>query len=121
MFGQYFCSPLCFPFVFFFLMIRRPPRSTLFPYTTLFRSLYISNLNYSGLKFLGLDSEPGASCAVALREKGLRYEDRLYRWRSRRPVLRPADEAAGPRQRGHGGGRSEEHTSELQSPCNLVC
>src|SRR5258708_10348925 len=85
-------------------MIRRPPRSTLFPYTTLFRSLYISNLNYSGLKFLGLDSEPGASCAVALREKGLRYEDRLYRWRSRRPVLRPADEAAGPRQRGHGGG-----------------
>src|SRR2546425_12599355 len=28
----------CFPFVFFFLMIRRPPRSTLFPYTTLFRS-----------------------------------------------------------------------------------
>src|SRR5256885_16191844 len=66
--------------------------------------LYISNLNYSGLKFLGLDSEPGASCAVALREKGLRYEDRLYRSRSRRPVLRPADEAAGPRQRGHGGG-----------------
>src|SRR5258705_5889497 len=59
-------------------MIRRPPRSTLFPYTTLFRSL---------------------------REKGLRYEDRLYRWRSRRPVLRPADEAAGPRQRGHGGDR----------------
>src|SRR5256885_3477474 len=58
-------------------MIRRPPRSTLFPYTTLFRSL------------LG--------------------EER------RRPGRRQLhDRATGP-------GRSEEHTSELQSPCNLVC
>src|SRR5256885_8556505 len=56
-------------------MIRRPPRSTLFPYTTLFRS----------------------------------------RWR---PAPRPASGSpAGPRCRW----RSEEHTSELQSPCNLVC
>src|SRR5206468_5590455 len=35
---SFFCS--CFSFFFFFLMIRRPPRSTLFPYTTLFRSTY---------------------------------------------------------------------------------
>src|SRR2546426_9184614 len=63
-------------------MIRRPPRSTLFPYTTLFRS-----------------------------------QRSLRRWRPRiRPVMkvhargRRRDEA-----------RSEEHTSELQSPCNLVC
>src|SRR5256885_8118390 len=62
--------------LFFFLMIRRPPRSTLFPYTTLFRSL----------------------------------RDRRVR---RGPGHR---HPAGP-----GGGRSEEHTSELQSPCNLVC
>src|SRR5256885_10299434 len=57
-------------------MIRRPPRSTLFPYTTLFRS--------------------------------------------RRP---PADPAARGGRAGTpaGAGRSEEHTSELQSPCNLVC
>src|SRR5256885_6864020 len=64
-------------------MIRRPPRSTLFPYTTLFRSLFL---------------------------------DRAF-----------ADQAA--RAFGLGDGadarglddRSEEHTSELQSPCNLVC
>src|SRR6478735_11422727 len=60
-------------YLFFFLMIRRPPRSTLFPYTTLFRS---------------------------------------------HPLERP-----GPRPAPHGCRRvrSEEHTSELQSPCNLVC
>src|SRR5215467_15289257 len=58
----------------FFLMIRRPPRSTLFPYTTLFRS------------------------------RGRGPPPRGRRWRF-----------AGIR------ARSEEHTSELQSPCNLVC
>src|SRR5256885_10054788 len=57
-------------------MIRRPPRSTLFPYTTLFRS------------------QPGGAP---------RRDHHLHRTRA-------------PRQR-----RSEEHTSELQSPCNLVC
>src|SRR5256885_12973509 len=58
-------------------MIRRPPRSTLFPYTTLFRS---------------------PMC-------------RWRRWRWRRPACLPAFWTR----------RSEEHTSELQSPCNLVC
>src|SRR5437763_11330228 len=60
----------------FFLMIRRPPRSTLFPYTTLFRSL-----------------------------------------RLRPPARRPVP----PRNGIRGGTRSEEHTSELQSPMYLVC
>src|ERR1039457_7462227 len=60
-------------FLFFFLMIRRPPRSTLFPYTTLFRSS---------------------------------QEVFLYCCRQH-----PGDRRK----------RSEEHTSELQSPCNLVC
>src|SRR3989454_5074918 len=77
--------------VFFFLMIRRPPRSTLFPYTTLFRS---SRGN----------PRRGARAAAA--------------------PLRPHPGDRG-RVRGppHGDGRlrSEEHTSELQSPCNLVC
>src|SRR5256885_6101571 len=66
-------------------MIRRPPRSTLFPYTTLFRS-----------------------------GQGTRERRRGERERVR----------AGQRQRRRGQGewrRSEEHTSELQSPCNLVC
>src|ERR1039457_7489210 len=61
---------------FFFLMIRRPPRSTLFPYTTLFRSNLGNELYGPLLNTNGLQPEVG---------------------------------------------RSEEHTSELQSPCNLVC
>src|SRR5574341_768015 len=62
--------------LFFFLMIRRPPRSTLFPYTTLFRS-----------------------------------GDRV---RHREPACQSTERSAL-------GKRSEEHTSELQSPTNLVC
>src|SRR6266487_6479285 len=69
-------SLLCiFHVFFFFLMIRRPPRSTLFPYTTLFRSV-------------------------------------RRRLRAR---------AAGRRCEMYGPARSEEHTSELQSPVHLVC
>src|SRR5205807_9521648 len=64
---------------FFFLMIRRPPRSTLFPYTTLFRS------------------------------PGLGHRERL------------SQSGADLGRRHRGQDRSEEHTSELQSPCNLVC
>src|SRR5205085_11727508 len=85
---------------FFFLMIRRPPRSTLFPYTTLFRSPDAQNRN-------GIDV----------------YENSPYRW-SRFHRLQPCpslhqygtrrpDEVMGK--------RSEEHTSELQSQSNLVC
>src|SRR2546426_3933704 len=70
---------------FFFLMIRRPPRSTLFPYTTLFRSLELS----AQFRFQAHPFRPGSlGSAGALAQ----------------PLL-----------------RSEEHTSELQSPCNLVC
>src|ERR1022692_5268230 len=68
--------PSCAFAVFFFLMIRRPPRSTLFPYTTLFRSPWSRSKTRT--------ISPAA---------------RSIRWRY----------------------RSEEHTSELQSPCNLVC
>src|SRR5256885_10916090 len=62
-------------------MIRRPPRSTLFPYTTLFRSDPGANpyLAYAAMLMAGLDG----------------IENKIH--------------------------RSEEHTSELQSPCNLVC
>src|SRR2546426_6817882 len=75
-------------------MIRRPPRSTLFPYTTLFRS-----------------------------RAGARRDDGRLRG-PRTPARRTRGyRAPGPhlpvRQGGHA--RSEEHTSELQSPCNLVC
>src|SRR5256885_12943698 len=85
-------------------MIRRPPRSTLFPYTTLFRSL----------------AQPPAHAHAGLTPDAAEL--------GRLPQLRLAQ----PGQQAHGvpavhqppdpaRARSEEHTSELQSPCNLVC
>src|SRR5256885_9755586 len=73
-------------------MIRRPPRSTLFPYTTLFRSLVAESRRNEVFDFLLPLREPH----TAARHGAHRHHD----------VFR---------------GRSEEHTSELQSPCNLVC
>src|SRR2546426_4936593 len=75
-------------------MIRRPPRSTLFPYTTLFRS------------------------EIILRRELERFFDQLFRLGQPRVALgeRVAERVVGVRVL-----RSEEHTSELQSPCNLVC
>src|SRR5256885_11287824 len=89
-------------------MIRRPPRSTLFPYTTLFRS--VMTPEHSHLYIITSD----------------------VRSQRQPPAPRPANgrpAAATPLlgNRGHPardcdvGARSEEHTSELQSPCNLVC
>src|SRR5437867_10628018 len=71
-------------FCFFFLMIRRPPRSTLFPYTTLFRSRIKSRRTRAS------GSPPSSG---------------------RSPSVRCAEISS----------RSEEHTSELQSPYDLVC
>src|SRR5947208_9355169 len=84
-------SPICsLLYLFFFLMIRRPPRSTLFPYTTLFRSVNgcmrapaLPSCRWPFLDALGWFLSPGAFIAF---------------WP-----------------------RSEEHTSELQSPDHLVC
>src|SRR5437667_6685134 len=89
-----------FPMLLFFLMIRRPPRSTLFPYTTLFRSLPDR---------AGRREQRRAQRLPAARRRGppsLRPRSRVPR-RPRGPkrVLR----------------RSEEHTSELQSHHDLVC
>src|SRR5260370_29379126 len=75
-------------------MIRRPPRSTLFPYTTLFRS-----------------DRPDGECACCA--AGLRRRRRRGRISARRQPARHAFAAIPP--------RSEEHTSELQSHLNLVC
>src|SRR2546426_8566859 len=65
-------------------MIRRPPRSTLFPYTTLFRSVDVTGSRQQRLDLLALLGSPD--------------------------LAQQGEEV-----------RSEEHTSELQSPCNLVC
>src|SRR2546426_8924111 len=79
-------------------MIRRPPRSTLFPYTTLFRSREARLLQDSSELLL----------RVGVRPRQLRRRPRRMDALRVRPKLAPL-------------GRSEEHTSELQSPCNLVC
>src|SRR5256885_3916934 len=78
-------------------MIRRPPRSTLFPYTTLFRSIVF------GLPRIGGGSAPA-----------LRFSRPGHRSLTLRPACSPSRQC----DQLH---RSEEHTSELQSPCNLVC
>src|SRR5256885_12631482 len=90
-------------------MIRRPPSSTLFPYTTLFRSVFAEIDAYawrSGSRpetFAGL-AGTGDLVATVLAEgpRNRRAGELLAQGM-------PADQ------------RSEEHTSELQSPCNLVC
>src|SRR5437764_8466710 len=86
-------------------MIRRPPRSTLFPYTTLFRS----NLTQDALqRFKTLD-----------RRVHGRHDSASTKWRVKR------ESTAAARASGLAGrftsARSEEHTSELQSPMYLVC
>src|SRR2546426_7814294 len=85
-------------------MIRRPPRSTLFPYTTLFRS-----------RRRGHDRS--ARPAAGPLRRGARAAVRATRSGDRRGLLLGLLFL----RRGGGEIRSEEHTSELQSPCNLVC
>src|SRR2546422_10970150 len=85
---------------FFFLMIRRPPRSTLFPYTTLFRSRHLRPGRPGGVPPAAGDGDRGAGA------------------RPRRPA-RGAGGGAVPAERRRV--RSEEHTSELQSRLHLVC
>src|SRR5256885_13233048 len=86
-------------------MIRRPPRSTLFPYTTLFRS-------HAGALPPGSE---GAGTAAASVDPAHSLHGRWGRARLlRHAVRRRRDVIDEPF-------RSEEHTSELQSPCNLVC
>src|SRR2546430_7888189 len=98
-------------------MIRRPPRSTLFPYTTLFRSGLRARGIVRRIEEIGERRVAAAEGACSLERLPLR--DR------REPVEEPDAaplEAAHLLERGLvRGGRSEEHTSELQSQSNLVC
>src|SRR5256885_3929905 len=91
-------------------MIRRPPRSTLFPYTTLFRSLVDAAFRnavseHAGERWAGrrrrdIDDRPASA----------RVHQRFAEYLARKKDALEVDIE-----------RSEEHTSELQSPCNLVC
>src|SRR5207244_11344556 len=78
----------------FFLMIPPPPRSTLFPYTTLFRSL-VSSMGRFGSRVRTTSFTEGTNCSASPPDRNIK-------------VIRAI-------------GRSEEHTSELQSPDHLVC
>src|SRR2546430_9628497 len=89
-------------------MIRRPPRSTLFPYTTLFRSG-----DEDAVEEDPPDRHQLADAAVVLRLN--RRRDQL-RWRHKEGEVLLQRGAQHPQER-----RSEEHTSELQSQSNLVC
>src|SRR5256885_3006579 len=95
-------------------MIRRPPRSTLFPYTTLFRSIF--NVVLHGR--LQRDETTGIDAKqLTGRESPF---DQHAAGVHERPAVPPQplhDEAFTAEE----ADRSEEHTSELQSPCNLVC
>src|SRR5256885_13062331 len=74
-------------------MIRRPPRSTLFPYTTLFRSVSPSPSSLDDNTLRTAISRPPPALSLSQKRTRCRFDS----------------------------SRSEEHTSELQSPCNLVC
>src|SRR2546426_6952845 len=88
-------------------MIRRPPRSTLFPYTTLFRSPVLVDRTLSDR----LRSTPAVAQHTLRPPVGFRW----LRTGSRATRLARGSGRLSPLL------RSEEHTSELQSPCNLVC
>src|SRR5256885_16438416 len=100
-------------------MIRRPPRSTLFPYTTLFRSHPPDDrVQREPDREVDREDIEGVDEADVLRPE--RAADRRHRGAERRR----ADLQSAARDAERLGGvlvRSEEHTSELQSPCNLVC
>src|SRR5437762_11146254 len=82
--------------LFFFLMIRRPPRSTLFAYTTLFRSIPVGTAMRKDMRL----------------KKGRLTAPVVNMWWAQTVIERPAMRIVA---------RSEEHTSELQSPMYLVC
>src|SRR5436189_1612459 len=84
-----------------FLMTRRPTSSTLFPYTTLFRSDRLAGA-------IGRDDDVLRLDVAVHHARGVRHRQRLHDGRQQRCRLRQRL-------------RSEEHTSELQSPMYLVC
>ena len=94
---------------FFFLMIRRPPRSTLFPYTTLFRSVHFS-----------LRQRPIFFCPILVAAAPPLFILPISRCGST-PAIYTAHFSLRQRPAFYTAHRSEEHTSELQSLTNLVC
>src|SRR5256885_6827252 len=98
-------------------MIRRPPRSTLFPYTTLFRSRQSGSSTPLRLGLPKGRMEQGV--LTLLGDAGIRIRPGARGYRP--DVSLPDTEAKILKPQNIVEMRSEEHTSELQSPCNLVC
>src|SRR5256885_5612186 len=98
-------------------MIRRPPRSTLFPYTTLFRSRHRLEARQPGRAAEGAATRTDAAHQLGGVSRADLVELDAGPERAGEVLhqLAEVDAALG------GEVRSEEHTSELQSPCNLVC
>src|SRR5256885_8931908 len=96
-------------------MIRRPPRSTLFPYTTLFRSLEPQNstaqFKNGKLEIWSPTQQPAGGRALVSKTLNIPETD----------ITVHLTRSGGGFGRRLNNDRSEEHTSELQSPCNLVC
>src|SRR5256885_6686674 len=86
-------------------MIRRPPRSTLFPYTTLFRSV----------------NAPAVLLLHGFPTSSFMFRELIPRLANDYRVIAPDFPGFGFTEVPPEQNRSEEHTSELQSPCNLVC
>src|SRR5256886_5127283 len=93
--------------IFFFLMIRRPPRSTLFPYTTLFRSQLVEQQIAAATAAAAPQRRAGDSTAHPTSQA---QAPGTFTTPNGRVITLPP-----------GVTRSEEHTSELQSQSNLVC
>src|SRR5687767_15595338 len=102
------CFSLSLLSFFFFLLIRRPPRSTLFPYTTLFRSEQVEDRRRC--EFVARHQLPADDAGVRRHQVG-GVRERMF---ERNIPSEPAH-------RQPGADRSEEHTSELQSLAYLVC
>src|SRR5256885_6496245 len=99
-------------------MIRRPPRSTLFPYTTLFRSQHPAALEQR--RKIDDVAQDGSGVVIAVDVDQSEFQPGIAKLLS--GVGRcPAQKQAMVLKRRGCTARSEEHTSELQSPCNLVC
>src|SRR3712207_8942203 len=92
-------------------MIRRPPRSTLFPYTTLFRSTEVVESNYATMR----DAMVGGFVPLGPIPNDFGYPDTYWHWWNQLHSRPRWQDRLPPKS------RSEEHTSELQSRQYLVC